>query len=136
YSVEAWVVPANITQENRPIVSYAGSSEARNLSFGQNVQSYEFFHRSSTTDQNTAFATDNGAELLQASLQHVVLNYTPDEGRQIFINGQPTGDSDTASAGLMNEWDDTFALVLGNSPSGNATWEGTLRMVAVHNRAL
>lgn len=136
YSLEAWVVPANITQEDRPIITYAGSSEARNFTFGQTLQSYEFFHRSSTTDQNAAFATDNGAELLQASLQHVVLNYTPDEGRQIFINGRPIDDADNAAPGLMNEWDDTFALVLGNSPSGNATWEGTLRMVAIHNRAL
>lgn len=136
YSIEAWVVPANITQEETPIVTYAGSSEARNVTLAQNMQSYQFFHRSSTTDQNTPLATDNADALLQASRQHLVLNYTPDKGRQIFINGAPVDAMGATSPGLLNEWDNTFALVLGNSPAGDATWEGALRMVAIHNRAL
>lgn len=136
YSLEAWLVPANVTQEDARIVSYSGSATARNVTLGQTLQNYEILQRSSTTDQNAVFSTEDGANRLQASLQHVVVNFTPDQGRQIFINGEATGDVDPAPGGLLTEWDDNFALVMGNETDGNSPWEGTLRLVAVHNRAL
>lgn len=136
YSMEAWVVPANVTQEEARIITYSGSAMARNLTLGQTLQNYEILQRSTTTDQNAVFSTEDGANRLQASLQHVVVNFTPDQGRQIFINGEPTDDMDPAPGGLLTEWDDNFALVLGNETDGNSPWEGTLRLVAFHNRAL
>ena len=42
----------------------------------------------------------------------------------------------TPRAAALADWDDTFALVLGNETSTNRQWEGVLRMVAIHNRAL
>ena len=36
----------------------------------------------------------------------------------------------------MQDWDDTFAFVLGNEVSGGRLWQGKLRLVAIHNRAL
>ncbi|MGM0571410.1 LamG domain-containing protein [Marinobacter sp.] len=136
YSLEAWLVPANVTQEDARIVSYSGSATSRNLTLGQTLQNYEVLQRSSTTDQNATFSTEDGANRLQASLQHVVINFTPDQGRRIFINGQATDDVDPAPGGLLNNWDDSFALVMGNETDGAAPWEGTLRLVAFHNRAL
>ena len=136
YSLETWVVPANVTQEDARIVSYSGSATARNLTLGQTLQNYEVLQRSTTTDQNAVFSTEDGANRLQASLQHVVINFTPDQGRQIFINGEPTGDMDPSPGGLLSEWDDNFALVLGNETDGNSPWEGTIRLAAFHNRAL
>lgn len=136
YSIEAWVAPANTSQEDARIVTYSGSATARNVTLSQTRQNYEVLHRSSTTDQNTAFATADGDNRLQASLQHVVVNFTAGEGRRIYVNGEFTGDLDPAEAGLLNEWDNSFALVLGNETDGNSLWEGTLRMVAIHNRAL
>ncbi|MFC4257954.1 LamG domain-containing protein [Marinobacter lacisalsi] len=136
YSMEAWVVPANVTQEDARIITYSGSATARNLTLGQTLQNYEVLQRSTTTDQNAVFATEDGANRLQASLQHVVVNFTPDQGRQIFINGEPTGDVDPAPGGLLTEWDNNFALVLGNETDGNSPWEGTVRLAAFHNRAL
>jgi hypothetical protein len=47
-----------------------------------------------------------------------------------------TGDADAQGGGSLADWDDTFALVLGNETSTNRQWEGVLRMVAIHNRAL
>ncbi|WP_404364165.1 LamG domain-containing protein [Marinobacter sp.] len=136
YSIEAWVVPANTTQEDARIVTYSGSSTTRNVTLSQTQQNYEVLHRSTTTDQNTAFATDGNDMRLQASLQHVVVNFTPGQGRRIFVNGEDTGDVDPSPAGLLNEWDDTFALVLGNETDGMSLWEGSLQLVAIHNRAL
>lgn len=136
YSIEAWVVPGNTTQEDARIITYSGSADSRNVTLSQTLQNYEVLHRSTTTDQNSAFSTADGDERLQATLQHVVVNFTASEGRKIYINGEYTGDLDPSNAGLLNEWDDSFALVMGNETDGNSLWEGTLRMVAIHNRAL
>jgi hypothetical protein len=136
YSLEAWVVPANVSQEDARIISYSGSSEARNFTLGQSLYNYEVLHRSSTTDQNTVFATADADQRLQASLQHVVVTFAPGQGRRIYVNGQFTGDLDPQTAGNLSEWDDTYAFVLGNETDSNSLWQGTLRMVAIHNRAL
>ncbi len=136
YSIEAWVAPGNITQEDARIVTYSGSSTTRNVTLSQSLQRYEVLHRSTTSDENTPFATQDADMLLQATLQHVVVNYTPATGRQIFVNGVPTGDVDPDDGGLLTEWDDSFALVMGNETDGNSPWQGAIRMVAIHNRAL
>jgi hypothetical protein len=136
YSVEAWVVPGNVAQENTPIVTYSGSDEARNFTLGQTLYNYDFYQRSSTTNQNEAMSTADADERLQANLQHVVVTFAPGEARKIYVNGEFTGDIDADTAGNLNEWDDSFAFVLGNQGSSNSLWQGTLRMVAIHNRAL
>ena len=134
--VEAWVVPGNVAQENTPIVTYSGSEDARNFTVGQTLYNYDFYQRSSTTDQNEAMSTADADERLQANLQHIVMTFAPGEARQIYVNGESTGDIDADTAGNLSEWDDSFAFVLGNEGSGNSLWQGTLRMVAIHNRAL
>ncbi|MDX1496153.1 MAG: LamG domain-containing protein [Salinisphaeraceae bacterium] len=136
YSIEAWVVPGNVTQEDARIVTYSGSSTERNFALGQTLYNYDYLHRSTTTNENQAFSTADADERLQATLQHVVLTFDPVNGRQIFVNGQSTGDVDGEAPGLLNEWDEGFALVLGNETDRNSLWQGTLRMVAIHNRAL
>lgn len=136
YSIEAWVVPGNITQEDARIVTYSGSSTARNFTLGQDMQSYEVLHRSTTSDQNDPLVTEANPMLLQATLQHVVVNFTPDGGREIFVNGEPSGDVDPDAAGQLTDWDNSFALVLGNETDGESPWEGAVRMLAIHNRAL
>ena len=139
YSIEAWVVPANVTQEGPAgIVSYSAGNNARNFTLGQTLYSYDFLNRSSTTNANgeVALSTNDDDEVLQASLQYVVATYSPSAGRKLFVNGEYTEDTDTVAGGNLNDWDDTFAFVLGNEVSGNRLWQGTLKFVAIHNRAL
>lgn len=138
YSIEAWVVPGNVTQEDARIVSYSAGTMARNFTLGQTQYRYDFLNRSGNTDQNgmPAVSTPAAAEVLQATLQHVVVTFDPVTGRRIFVNGNLINVADPAGGGLLNDWDDTFAFVLGNEVSGNRQWQGVLRLVAVHNRAL
>lgn len=136
FSVEAWLVPGNVTQEDSRIITYSGSEMSRNFALGQTLYNYDFLMRSTETDQNVAFSTADADERLQATLQHVVINFTPGGAREIYVNGVHTGDVDPDDAGLLNEWDDSFAFVLGNETDRNSLWQGTLRMVAIHNRAL
>lgn len=128
------MAPGNITQEDARIVTYSGSATARNVTLSQTQQRYEVLHRATSSDQNTPFSTSDADMLLQATLQHVVVNYSPGTGRQIFVNGEPSGDVDPDEPGLLSDWDDTFALVLGNETDGNSPWQGAIRLVAIHNR--
>ncbi len=138
YSIEAWVVPGNVTQEDSRIVSYSAGIDSRNFTLGQNLYNYDFFNRSDVTGANgtPALSTADADEDLQATLQHVVVTFDPVEGRRIYVNGTFTDDVDMEGGGLLNDWDDTFAFVLGNEVSGNRVWEGVFRLVAIHNRAL
>jgi hypothetical protein len=139
YSIEAWVVPANVVQEGPArIVSYSAGVNARNFTLGQTQYNYDFLHRSSTTDANgeAALSTADADERLQATLQHVVLTFDPINGRRVYVNGAYTGDPDNAAPGNLNDWDDSFALVLGNEVSNDRLWQGVIRLVAIHNRAL
>jgi len=139
YSIEAWVVPGNVVQEGPArIVSYSASTGARNFTLGQSMYNYDFLHRSSTTDGNgePALSTADADEDLQASLQHVVVTFDPINGRRIYVNGVFTDDLDATAAGNVNDWDDSFAFVLGNEVSNDRLWQGIIRLVAIHNRAL
>ena len=137
YSIEAWVVPANVSQEDARIVSYSGGTSVRNFTLGQTLYSYDFYGRSSRTGPNgdPQLSTAAADEDLQATLQHVVATFDPVNGRRIYVNGVFTGDVDSGG-GTLGDWDDTFAFVLGNEVSGSRQWQGQVRFVAIHNRAL
>ncbi len=139
YSVEAWVVPFNVTQEMARIVTYSAGNDARNFSLQQTLYDYDYLHRSTTTGangDNPQLSTFAGADVLQATLQHVVATYSPITGRAIYVNGELVSGADPAAPGTLIDWQDTFAFVLGNEASGDGLWQGVLRMVAIHNRTL
>ncbi len=138
YAVEAWVVPANVAQEMARIVSYSGSDTSRNFTLQQTLYDYDFRLRSTETSLNgdPALSTPSADEVLQASLQHVVVNYDAVSGRSIYVNGELVTQADPIPAGSLVDWQDTFAFVLGSEVSGEGLFQGTLRLVAVHNRAL
>jgi len=143
YSIEAWVVPANVTQEGPAgIVSYSAGTTNRNFTLGQTLYNYNYLNRSSETNENgeADVSTDDAAEILQTSLQHVVATFSPTEGRKIFVNGMlvasESDNADFVTGGTLGDWNDTYALVLGNEVSSDRLFAGTFRMVAIHNRAL
>jgi hypothetical protein len=138
YSVEAWVNAANVTQTKAYIASYSGGDKVRNFTLAQNAFQYEGFARSSASDQNGAptLLTNANNQLAQAALQHVVLTYDATHGRRLYVNGVFTGDVDSTTGGSINNWDNSFAFLVGNETSGNHPWTGVLRFAAVHDVAL
>ena len=138
YSVEAWVAPDNVAQMMAYIVSYSGGNTARNFTLGQTLYNYDFFQRSTTTDANgqPEFSTPSAQKVLQATLQHVVLTSDPVNGRRIYVNGVLVASGDPQLGGSLSQWDDTFALALGNEVSGTRAWSGIIKMVALYNHAL
>jgi concanavalin A-like lectin/glucanase superfamily protein len=139
YSIEAWVAPANVTQDGPArIVTYSGGPTSRNFMLGQTLYSYDTFVRTDQTDQSgePQLSTNADDEDLQATLQHVVVTYDPINGRRIYVNGMFTDDVDPIPGGLFNDWDDTFAFALASEVDNDSRWAGTIRLLAVHNRAM
>jgi hypothetical protein len=64
------------------------------------------------------------------------VTYDPVNGQTVYVNGLPTGDADPSKGGTLANWDNTFALVLGNETTGQRQWQGTIKFVAIHSRAL
>jgi len=138
FSVEAWVAPALVAVDKSYMVSYSGGDTLRNFTLGQTNQDYDFMLRGSKSDLNgmMQLKTPDAAMLLQASLQHVVLTYDPVNGRQIYVNGVNANVPDPQKGGTISNWDNTFALVLGNEVSGDRSWQGLIKFVAIHSRAM
>ena len=138
YSIEAWVVPNNVTQEMSRIITYSAGDNARNFTLEQNLYDYDFRHRSENNGPNdiTPLSTPDADEVLQATLQHVVATYSPVDGRKIYVNGNLVTLADPVATSSIESWQDTFAFVLGNEAGGTGLWQGTLRLVAIHNREL
>lgn len=141
YSVEGWVVPANVVQDNvARIATYSGGpTSGNNFAMGQSTYNYDFLARSSVTDDDglPAYSTPDADEVLQATLQHVVMTFDPVNGRRIFVNAQEVGDgTDPQGGGNLSDWDPSFALSLGQDAGGGNQWQGTIRLLAVHNRVM
>jgi hypothetical protein len=138
FSIEAWVIPANVTQEEARIVSYSAGATQRNFTLQQTLYDYRFQLRTTETSLNgdPALSTPAADEVLQATLQHVVATYDPIDGRRIYVNGSLASQTDPVPGGTLIDWQREFALVLGNEASGDGLWQGTIRLAAIHRRAM
>ncbi|WP_045856929.1 LamG domain-containing protein [Teredinibacter purpureus] len=139
YSIETWVVPDNVAQDGPArIVTYSGGSEIRNFTVGQTLYNYNFLNRSSLADGNgmPMLSTTDADEVLQATLQHVVTSFNPITGMAIYVNGELVATDESMIGANVNDWDNTFALALGNELDGEYPWQGVVRFLAIHNRSL
>ncbi len=139
YSIEGWVIPANVTQEDTNIISYDNGSTQKNFTLSQTLYNYNFHNRTDQSDANGEpfLSTKDAGEIVQSSLQHVVATYDPVAGRKIYVNGALINVADpTTVSTALNSWKDTYAFMLGRSAAGSQTWLGQIRMVEIHNRSL
>lgn len=135
YSIEAWVVPSNVAQQNSHIISYMGTAGDRNFTLGQTLYEYDYLNRTSTTTGDGQPFAQTSNETLQATLQHVVVTFDPINGKQVYVNGQLVL-TDTNGIGTLFNWDSDHAFVMGNDQGRANPWAGKLRLVAIHNRAM
>jgi hypothetical protein len=127
-----------VTQEEARIVSYSAGTTQRNFTLQQTLYDYRFQLRTTETSLNgdPELSTPAADEVLQATLQHVVATYDPINGRRIYVNGSLASQTDPVPGGTLIDWQREFALVLGNEASGDGLWQGTIRLAAIHRRAL
>jgi hypothetical protein len=140
-TVEAWITPANLTQDGPArIVSLSGSPYARNITVGQGLwgglpaDRIDVRLRTSTTSNNGQPSLTTGAGTLPPAMTHVV--YTRDRtGRaRIYLDGVEYASG--LVEGTLSAWDPDQPLVLANEVGGNRPWLGTLHLVALYDRAL
>ncbi len=164
FSVEAWVVPANTSQQNNAnnsissavIVSYSFGVDQRNFALGQNLYQYEMYTRINdvgSANGDPVFQTPG--EVLAATQQHVVMTYSQTNGRRIYVNGNPivcdsppvinppayesncpqvTGDMGPITD--LSQWNPNFFLTLGAETNDRNPWLGKIRFLAIHNKEL
>lgn len=142
YSLEAWAIPSNVTQQDTNIVTYSGGNATiqRNFTLDQSLYNYKLFNRISASNPVSEISTPDADEILQANLQHVLVTYDPVNGRSIYVNGAlvPGIVEPVIGSSSIANWDETFNFILGGEVSsiGERAWNGKLRMVAMHNRVL
>ena len=139
YAIEAWVVPANVTQEDAHILGYGEGANNRNFALSQTLYNYDFANRTDQSDAKgePALSTPDAREALQANLQHVVVNYDPVNGRSIYVNGELITNNDpNTMATRIADWSDGYVFSLGSNAANGQNWMGQIRMVALHNRVL
>ncbi|PKG82627.1 ATPase [Colwellia sp. 75C3] len=138
FAIEAWITPNNVVQEGPArIISYSAGDNDRNFTLGQSQYNYDFMLQTASSSSNgePALSTPDDDEVLQATLQHVVLTYSATDGRRIYVNGKLIEVVDEAISPLAS-WDDSFALILGREASNNHVWQGNIRLLAIYNRTL
>lgn len=141
YSIEAWVAPANITQDGPArIVTYSRNNGSRNMMLAQVAYQYVARNRSFLTETNSngtpALETYDVDQDAQATLQHVVLTYDQLLGRRVYVNGRFTDDMDETSAGPLWNWADNHQIILGSERGGDNQWVGQNRFTAIYDRAI
>ena len=144
-TLEAWVTPANVTQEGPArIVGMGRGSQQRNFTLGQ--EATELRVRLKTTG-NDGFVSDEGenVELIWdagpalATLHHVVFTRAATGARTLWVDAKEVVSA--TLAGDLEGWDETFALSLASENPGDAGavkryWRGEIHLVAIYDRAL
>jgi hypothetical protein len=136
FSVEAWIVPENLTQTGPArIVSYSIDTSRRNFTLGQQVDQYDSRVQTINSGPNGSNPTLRTEDIVTTELTHVVMTYdNMSGGRKIYVDGQLAAE-ETIQGDMLN-WQDDNVFVLGNEVTNNRLWRGVFKMVAIHNVAL
>ncbi len=136
FSVEAWIIPENLTQTGPArIVSYSIDTGRRNFTMGQQVDQYDSRVQTINSGPNGSNPQLRTEDIVTTELTHVVMTYdNMSGGRKIYVNGQLAVEE--AVQGDMLNWQDDNLFILGNEATNNRLWKGVFKMVAIHNVAL
>lgn len=134
-TVEAWIMPQNLEQGGPArIVTLSRDAAARNFTLGQEAGRYVMRLRTTETSENgiPPLETPDGAVTLQ--MTHVVYTRDPAGTARTYLDGVTVAEGEVA--GDLSNWADDFRFALANELTRDRTWLGSMRLVAVYNRAL
>ena len=139
YTIEAWVAPGNVAQEDSRIVSYSGGTTTRNFMLGQTLYSYDFYNRVDRHQYRGRPEAHHGGRR-RGPAGHVAARRRDVRPGPVDVASTSTASSRAMQTrcpvARLSDWDDTFAFVLGNEVSGDRQFQGVFRLVAVYNRVL
>lgn len=140
-TVEAWLFAANSEQGGPArIVSISRDASSRNMTLGQ--EGSEFILRlrtSETNEQGTpALHTPEGT-VHPGELQHIVVTFDGHKAA-FYVDGQAVSETTHFAGdlgiGMLQNWDESMHLMLGNEFNGDRFWSGTIHLVALYSDAL
>ncbi len=134
-TVEAWIKPASNSQSGPArVVSISNGPSERNVTLGQDGDRYDVRMRAGSTSGNGIPSTATSARVAGVALTHVVFTRDRSGNAKIYLNGmQHTAKRVT---GGLNNWSESFRLMLANELSGDRPWLGELHLVAIFSQAL
>lgn len=134
-TVEAWLTPANDTQEGPArIITLSRDSVRRNVTLGQDGNRFDVRLRTERTSENGLPSLSSPRQSARPVLTHVVYTRAASGQAVIYTNGEPTEQKKVP--GQLQNWDRGFQLALGDELSGGRPWRGELHLVAIYSKAL
>lgn len=135
-TIEAWIHPEDLDQAGPArIVTLSRNPGERNFTLGQDKARFEVRLRTTQTSANGIPALVSTPNAVAAELTHVAYTWSAGTGTaRLYVNGRI--DAEQALAGTVSNWDESYALSLGNELTGDRPWRGRYRLVAIYNREL
>ena len=135
-TVEAWVEPANTTQDGPArIVTLSANTGERNFTLGQENADYAMRLRTNNGGSNNG-APDvysSGSEVVAGALQHVVFVRNSAGQEKIYVNGSEVYSG--TRLGNFSNWA-SYQFALANELTNDRSWLGELHLVAVYSKDL
>ncbi|NJN47465.1 MAG: LamG domain-containing protein [Candidatus Competibacteraceae bacterium] len=140
-SIEAWIKPANTSQDGPArIITFSSDPDLRNFTVGQGLWGdqpasvFDVRLRTTETDLNGQPSLTTAAGTVQVEPTHLVYRRDGQGNISVYVNGLEA--LTIAQAGGFDNWDERFALALGNELDGSRAWLGEIYLVAIYDRAL
>jgi hypothetical protein len=136
-SFEVWVAPANLTQDGPArvlAISNGPGAGQYDYVLGQDERDVEVRLRHTGKNASLQPRLTTSDQFLTTSLVHLVHVFDGTEER-LYVDGVQHPTTVTASGDFSN-WDDLRLLSIGNTPTLDRTWSGSVRTVAIYDRAL
>lgn len=133
-SVEAWIEPARLPQRGpvRVVTISRGTSTGDvDVHLGVERRGVSMRVRTDCDLFNWTIAED---VLSAGTLHHVVVTYRPGE-LAIHVDGEEVARRRT-QVGLLDDWDDSFLLHVGDEAGGGRAFRGTIDSIALFGNAL
>lgn len=134
-TIEAWVQTADLNQ-NGParIVTLSKDTGERNLTLGQEKNTFEVRFRTSGTTGNGSPSLTSRENAVTTDLLHVAYTRNRAGRARLYLNGQLAAEE--TILGNLSNWNPAYFLAIGNELSNDRPWLGTFHLVAIYNRAL
>ncbi len=140
-TVEAWINPANITQDGPArVVTLSQNTGNRNFTMGQGrwgsdpPDVFDFRLRTTTQSNNGMPSITSPSGTATTMLTHIVNTRDASGAASIYVNGvlQASG----TFGGNLSNWNTTYKLGLANELTLDRPWLGELHRVAIYDIAL
>ena len=146
-TIEAWITPANDTDNAGParIISMSVDSGNRNFTQGQDITNWQTRLRTTDAGNNGSDLRLESTDPIALELQHLVYTRPTSGDAKLYVDGveaplQAGGQGGGPITGSLSNWDPTYDFALGNELTwtdvAQRDWLGDMYLVAIYDRPL